>query len=221
MTIAVGTLRGTRSRRCTVNRPSTFAEERLPAQLRGSSPAPRVARVRITLLASVAALLPVDAAAQYWSLGVSVGGGTTIAAHMGMHLGNTDRRRESGLTGGRTEVELVIGLSRFVLEDGGKKAKPSFGLNLRQTARDSGISGGLGFRVAPVPPGATGGYRVVIHVPVGVEPYPLPARLFVFVGFGKRVVPSSDEGLFRWWESFITWPQLQVYLRHTGGFHWT
>ncbi len=180
----------------------------------------RRSAIATTLLACVAALLPAGATAQYWSFGISLGGGTTVAAHMGMHLGNTDDRRESGLTGGTTEVELVIGLSRFVREGGSKRARPSFGLNLRETAT-SGVSAGLGFRLAPPPPGATGGYRAVIHVPVGFEPYPLPARLFVFVGLGKRVVPSGYSGFFRWWESFVTWPQLQIYLKHTGGFHWT
>lgn len=182
---------------------------------------PRSAAATTPLLACVLTLfLPDAATAQYWSLGISGGGGTTVAAHFGMHLGNTDDRRESALTGGRTEAELVIGVSRFPREDGSRKAKPSFGFNLRQTAR-SGVSAGLGFRVAPAPPGATGGYRAVIHVPVGIEPYPLPARLFIFVGFGKRVAPSDYSGIFRWWESFVTWPQLQIYLRHTGGFHWT
>ena len=204
-----------------MTRLSTFPEQRLPAQSHCVPPTQRPSPLWITLLAGVAALLPADATAQYWSLGISFGGGTTVAAHMGMHLGNTDRRRASGLTGGRTEVELVIGLSRFERENGGKKAMPSFGFNLRKTARDSGVSAGLGFRIAPAPPGATGGYRAVIHVPVGLEPYPLPARLFVFLGLGRRVVPSGDNGFFRWWESFITWPQLQIYLRHTGGFHWT
>lgn len=132
--------------------------------------------IATTLLACVAALLPAGATAQYWSFGISLGGGTTVAAHMGMHLGNTDDRRESGLTGGTTEVELVIGLSRFVREGGSKRARPGFGLNLRETAR-SGVSAGLGFRLTPPPPGATGGYRAVIHVPVGFEPYPLPAKI--------------------------------------------
>ena len=204
-----------------MTRLSTFTEKRLPAQSRGFPRTQRPSPLWIALLACVVALLPAGATAQYWSLGISFGGGTTVAAHMGMHLGNTDDRRESGLTGGRTEVELVIGLSRFERENGSKKAMPSFGLNLRKTARDSGVSAGLGFRVVPVPSGAKGGYRAVIHVPVGLEPYPLPARLFVFLGLGRRVVPSGYNGFWRWWESFITWPQLQIYLRHTGGFHWT
>ena len=78
---------------------------------------------------------------------------------------------------------------------------------------------GLGFRVAPVPSGATSGYRMAFQVPFGWEPYPLPARLFVFLGLGRRVIPSDDTG--RTWEGFISWPRLQIHLIHTGGFHYT
>lgn len=162
-----------------------------------------------------------EADAQYWSVGLSVGGGNTISAHLGMHLGNTEHRRASGLTGGRTEVELVFGLPRYELVDGSKRATPSIGLNLRQTARDSGLSVGVGLRISVPPNGATSGYQTVFHVPVGWEPYPLPARLFLLPGVGKRVMPSGDGEASTSWQGLIQLPMFQVYLIHTGGFHWT
>ena len=175
-----------------------------------------------TLFACTATLLPaVEADAQYWSLGLSIGGGNTVSAHLGMHLGNTDEIRSSGLTGGRTEMELVFGLPRYDLADGWRTAKTSVGLNLRQTHENSGLSIGVGFWVASPPPGATTGYRAVFHVPVGREPYPLPARLFLLPGLGKRVVPSDDGATSTRWQWLIPRPMLQLYLIHTGGFHWT
>ena len=175
-----------------------------------------------TALAGVIVLCSAGGAtAQYWSLGVSFGGGTTAAIHGGMHLGNTDHRRESGLTGGRTEIELVIGLPTYETTDGRRRAGPSFGLNLRQTSRETGFSVGAGVRMAPIPSGSTRGYRTVFQFPFGWEPYPLPARAFVYFGLGRRLVPSGENGLSSQWEFFVPWPQLQIYLKHTGGFFHT
>lgn len=175
----------------------------------------------LALFVFVAVLLPADATAQYWSLGISIGGGTTVAVHGGMHLGNTDDRRH-GLSGGRTEVELVVGLPTYKQADGSRKARPSIGLNLRQTAGDSGLSAGVGLRFAPAPPGSNSGYRMVFHVPVvGWEPYIVPGRLFVHLGLGERLVPSGGNGFSSQWRFFIPWPQLQLYLKHTGGFFYT
>ena len=179
--------------------------------------------IAASLLACAAALVPPHAAtAQYWSLGVSMGGGTNIAVHGGMHLGNTDDRRESGLTGGRTEIELVVGMPRHARSDGSRRNGWSLGMNVRQTARNSGISIGAGFRFAPLAADGTTDWQTVFHIPVvGWEPYPLPARLFVFHGLGRRLVPTEGGGLANRWDTFLARPQLQVYLKHTGGFHFT
>lgn len=182
----------------------------------------RRSTIAAQLLACVAALLPPDrATAQYWSLGVSIGGGTTVAVHGGMHLGNTDRRRESGLTGGRTEIELVIGLPIQKRVDGGRRAVPGIGLNLRQTDRATGLSMGIGFRIVPFPNSPTTDRRLVFHIPFGWEPYPLPVRAFLHLGYGRRLVPADGGGFISEWGYFVPWPRLQFYLKHTGGFHWT
>jgi len=179
-----------------------------------------------TILAGVLScgivLLPAGrATAQYWSLGISVGGGTAVAIHGGMHLGNTDDKRDSGLSGGLTEIELVIGLPVYETTDGKRMDRPSFGLNFRQTSGDFGLSVGAGFRFAPIPSRATKGYRAVIHFPVGWERYPFPARGFVYLGLGRRPGSSRENGRSSQWELFVPWPKLQIYVKHTGGFHYT
>lgn len=174
------------------------------------------------VLSCAIALFPAGGVtAQYWSLGISVGGGTAVAIHGGMHLGNTEDRRDSGLTGGRTEVELVIGLPVFETTGGKRMDRPSLGLNFRQTLRDTGISAGVGFRLAPIPFGSRKGYRAVLHVPVGWEPYPLPVRGFVYLGLGRRPGSPGENGGSSPWEFFVPWPKLQIYVKHTGGFHHT
>ncbi len=180
----------------------------------------RRSTLAVNLLALVAVLPPADATAQYWSLGLSIGGGTTVAVHGGMHLGSTEDPRD-GLNRGRTEMEVVVGLPTYEQADGRRKVRPGFGFNVRQTAEDSGLSAGFGFRFARAPTGSSGGYRMVFHVPVGWEPYPLPGRLFVYLGVGERLVPSGSNGFLSQWRVFIPWPQLQLYLKHTGGFFWT
>lgn len=100
----------------------------------------RRSTLAIPLLAGAAFILPSEAAnAQYYSFGISVGGGTTVAAHMGIHLGNTDRPRWS--------------LSRG--------------------------------------------------------------------SYGWRTVPTDGTGSAHEWRFHVPWPQLQVYLSHSGGFNWT
>ena len=180
-----------------------------------------IARIS-ALLFAFALLSTKGAMAQYYSLGVSCGGGTFLAVHAGMHLGNTGDRR-SGLTGGRTELELVLGLPRYEIAEDKKAVGLSFGMNLRQTSRE-GVSIGAGFRRllhAPTPD-SRGGYHTVFHFPVGWEPYPLPARGFVYFGLGRRLVPVDGRpAADPEWEFFVPWPQLQIYLLHTGGFYWT
>ena len=79
----------------------------------------------------------------------------------------------------------------------------------------------LGLVRAPTPD-PRGGYHTVIHFPFGWEPYPLPARGFLYFGLGKRLVPVDGRpAADPQWEFFIPWPQLQIYLLHTGGFHYT
>ena len=57
---------------------------------------------------------------------------------MGIHLGNTDRRRWS-LSRGSTEIELVAGLSRHDLPDG--RVKPGVGYGRRMVPTDGeGVS---------------------------------------------------------------------------------
>ena len=180
--------------------------------------------IAVPLLAGAAALVPADGAnAQYWSLGVSIGGGTNIAVHGGMHLGgNTDHRRSSAITAGWTEIELVVGMPRHARPDGTRRVGWSFGMNVRQTERNSGISIGTGFRFAPLAADGTTDWQTVFHIPVvGWEPYPLPARLFIYHELGRRLVPTDGGGLTNKWDTFLAWPRLQVYLRHTGGFHYT
>ena len=54
----------------------------------------------IALAFACPALIPADATAQYWSLGISIGGGTIAAIHGGMHLGDTDESpRKAACTG--------------------------------------------------------------------------------------------------------------------------
>ena len=182
----------------------------------------------VPLLACAAALVPADGAnAQYWSLGVSIGGGTNIAVHGGMHLGNTGERRSCGLTGGKTEIELVVGMPRHPRPDGTKRDGWSFGMNVRQTERNSGISIGTGFRIAPLAADGTTDWQTVFHIPVvGWDPYavlyPLGhVRFFIFRGLGRRLVPTRGGDLINRWEYFIPRIQLQAYLKHTGGFHCT
>ena len=182
----------------------------------------RLSTVCAGVLFCAIALFPAGGAtAQYWSVGISVGGGTAVAIHGGMHFGNTDDRRESGLTGGRTEIELVIGLPVYETTAGKRADRPSFGLNFRQTSEDIGLSAGVGFRFAPIPSGSAKGYRTVVHFPVGWEPYPFPARAFVYLGLGRRPGSSGENGRSSRWEFFVPWPKLQIYVKHTGGFHQT
>ena len=143
--------------------------------------------IGIALLACAGGLTAADAVAQYRSLGISIGGGTTSAVHGSMHLGNTDKRRRGYICRGKTESELVVGLPIYAWAEGGRTVGPSLGLNLRRTSEE-GFSAGFGFRIAPAPSGSTSGYRMVFHVPFGLEPYPLPARLFFFAGLGGRLV---------------------------------
>ena len=179
---------------------------------------------RISALVFAFTLLSTEGAvAQYFSLGASLGGGTFLAVHAGIHVGNTGDRRESGLTGGRTELELVLGLPRYEIAEDKKAVGLSLGMNLRQTSR-KGFSLGVGFRrlVRAPTPDPRGGYHTVIHFPFGWEPYPLPARGFLYFGLGKRLVPVDGRpAADPQWEFFIPWPQLQIYLLHTGGFHYT
>lgn len=176
----------------------------------------------IALAFACPALIPADATAQYWSLGFSIGGGTIAAIHGGMHLVNTDGRRESGLTGGRTEIELVIGfrsLRTGVWDSLGRqqnRASPTLGLNVRRTHKESRLSAGLGFRFAPAPSDRVGGYHTVFHLPIGYEPYPyLRVRLFVYPGLGKRAPPPGGNGPPSKWRFYLPRPQLQIDLKHT------
>ena len=101
---------------------------------------------RISALVFAFTLLCTEGAvAQYFSLGASLGGGTFLAVHAGIHVGNTGDRRESGLTGGKTELELVLGLPRYEIAEDKKAVGLSLGMNLRQTSR-KGFSLGVGFR---------------------------------------------------------------------------
>ena len=38
-------------------------------------------------------------------------------------------------------------------------------------------------------------------------------------GYGRRFVPDGEGGLTSKWGYLVPWPQLQVYLAHTGGFN--
>ena len=173
------------------------------------------------MLACATVLLPSDTAkAQYFSLGVSIGGGTTVAAHMGIHYGDTEDRR-SNLSSGQTEIEFVLGLPLHDVPDGHMRPGVSFGMNVRRTDEDTGLSIGAGFRIAPTAIDSTTDWQTVFHIPVGWEPYPVPVRPFVYFGYGRRFVPDGEGGLTSKWGYLVPWPQLQVYLAHTGGFHWT
>ena len=177
--------------------------------------------IPIPLLAGAALLLPSNAAtAQYYSFAISVGGGTTAAAHMGIHLGNTNRRRWS-LRRGSTEIEVVVGLPIHDRLDGSARPGISFGLNLRTTDANSRLSMGAGFRVSPLASRGTTDWQKVFHIPVGWDPYPLPVRPTVYLGYGRRMVPTDGTGSAHEWRFLVPWPQLQVYLMHTGGFNWT
>ena len=176
---------------------------------------------RIPALVFFFALLATQGAeAQYFSLGFSIGGGTFVAVHAGIHVGNTEERRQYRDPGGRTEFEMVIGLPRYEIAEDKKAVGLSFGMNVRQTSR-RGFSIGAGFRrlVHAPTPDPRGGYHIVYHFPFGWEPFWGPFRAFVYHGFGKRLVtadgrPAADPE----WEYFIPAPQLQIYLLHTGGF---
>lgn len=182
----------------------------------------------IALAFACPALIPADATAQYWSLGISIGGGTIAAIHGGMHLGDTDerrgtpdwRRRGISVPRGRTEIELVIGFRSLRTGRQQNRASPTLGLNVRRT-KESGLSAGLGFRFAPAPSDRVGGYHTAFHLPIGLEVYPLPARLFVYPGLGKHAPPPGGNGPPSKWRFFLPRPQLQIYLKHTGGFHYT
>jgi len=177
--------------------------------------------IAIPLFAGAAILLPPNAAnAQYYSLSISVGGGTTAAAHMGIHLGNADRRRWN-LHQGSTEIEVVVGLPMHDRPDGRVKPGISFGLNLRKTDPETRFSIGGGFRVSPLASRGTTDWQKVFHIPVGWDPYPLPVRPTVYLGYGRRTVPTDGTGSAHEWRFLVPWPQLQVYLKHTGGFNWT
>ena len=177
--------------------------------------------VALPVIACAALLLTSDAAkAQYYSLSISVGGGTTAAAHMGIHLGNADRRRWN-LHQGSTEIEVVVGLPMHDRPDGRAKPGISFGLNLRKTDRKTRFSIGGGFRVSPLASRGTTDWQKVFHIPVGWDPYPLPVRPTVYFGYGRRMVPTDGEGSAHEWRFLVPWPQLQIYLKHTGGFNWT
>ena len=181
----------------------------------------RQSTIVIPLLACAAILRPSgDAKAQYYSFAISVGGGTTAAAHFGMHLGNADRRRWN-LDQGSTEIEVVVGLPMHDRLDGRVKPGVSFGLNLRKTDPDTRFSVGAGFRVSPLAIRGTTDWQTVFHIPVGWDPYPLPIRPTVYFGYGRRMVPTDEAGSAHEWRFLVPWPQLQVYLKHTGGFNWT
>ena len=79
----------------------------------------------------------------------------------------------------------------------------SLGMNVRQTFKSSGLSLGAGFRVAPLASGGTTHWQTVFHIPIGWEPYPLPARLFGYLAWGRRLVPTEGGGLTDRWEFFV------------------
>lgn len=78
-----------------------------------------------------------------------------------------------------------------------------------------------GFRVSPLAADGTTDWQTVFHISVGWDPYPLPVRPTVYFGYGRRMVPTDGAGSADEWRLLVPWPQLQVYLLHSGGFNWT
>ena len=75
--------------------------------------------------------------------------------------------------------------------------------------------------MSPLAADGTTDWQTVFHIPVGWDPYPLPVRPTVYFGYGRRMVPTDGAGSADEWRFLVPWPQLQVYLLHSGGFNWT